>query len=142
MLRFHDVQELGNAGDDAVMVARGPFDAAEEQVIEICVWVFQRGDNDAAATEMTTGRRTTTPATTTTSPSTRTTRAATAGTWRCVRSAPFRLTAGDAFGVAVAMLKMKNEDDAQRVVWWGHPLKLNDPSGAAEGPADTEKRAY
>ena len=55
MLRFHDVQELGNAGDDAVMVARGPFDAAEEQVIEICVWVFQRGDNDAAATEMTTG---------------------------------------------------------------------------------------
>ena len=55
MLRFHDEQELGNAGDDAVMVARGPFDAAEEQVIEICVWVFQRGDNDAAATEMTTG---------------------------------------------------------------------------------------
>ena len=40
------------------------------------------------------------------------------------------------------MMKMKNEDDAQRVVWWGHPLKLNDPSGAAEGAADAEKRAY
>ena len=37
MFRLHDLQELGNAGDDAVMVARGPFDAVEEQIIEICV---------------------------------------------------------------------------------------------------------
>ena len=141
MLRFHDLQELGNAGDDAVMVARGPFDAVEEQIIEICVWVFQRGDNDAAATEMTTGDahhpghddhvkfdkddkgrdRWNMPL-------------------RQVGTVP--LTAGDAFGVAVAMLKMKSEDDAQRVVWWGHPLKLNDPSGAAPDAADLEKRSY
>jgi hypothetical protein len=37
---------------------------------------------------------------------------------------------------------MKNEGGAQRVVWWGHPLKLNDPSAAAEEAPDVEKRAY
>ena len=47
-----------------------------------------------------------------------------------------------AFGVAVAMLEMKKEKDAQRVIWWGHPLTLKNPSGGAEEAEDLEKRAY
>ena len=52
------------------------------------------------------------------------------------------LTPGDAFGVAVAMMKMKNEGNVQRVMWWGHPLKLKVPSGAVEEGEGAEKRAY
>jgi hypothetical protein len=34
------------------------------------------------------------------------------------------LETGDAFGVAVAMMKAKDEGDKQRVIWCRHPLKL------------------
>jgi hypothetical protein len=137
MLRFHDVQELGNAGKDAVMVARGPFDAAEERIIELCVWVFQRGENDAAATEMTTGHAHDDHVTFDKDDRGR-------DRWNMPlrQVGDFPLTGGEAFGVAIAMLEMKKEDDAQRVIWWGHPLKLNDPSGADEEAEDLEKRAY
>lgn len=137
MLRFHDVQELGNAGKDAVMVARGPFDAAEERIIELCVWVFQRGENDAAATEMTTGHAHDDHVTFDKDDRGR-------DRWNMPlrQVGDFPLTGGEAFGVAIAMLEMKKEDDAQRVIWWGHPLKLNDPSGADEEADDLEKRAY
>lgn len=136
-MRFHDVQELGNAGKDAVMVARGPFDAAEERIIELCVWVFQRGENDAAATEMTTGHAHDDHVTFDKDDRGR-------DRWNMPlrQVGDFPLTGGEAFGVAIAMLEMKKEDDAQRVIWWGHPLKLNDPSGADEEAEDLEKRAY
>lgn len=126
MLRFDDVLTLNPgpvAKGEAVLDATGPFDLAEEEMVELCAWVFQRGEHDAAATEMTTGED-----------------HHTAGgdhvhfekgpdgrdRWRMslrqVGEKP--LKAGDAFGVAVAMLRAKKEDDCQRVIWWGHPLKL------------------
>ena len=141
-MRFHDVQELGNAGKDAVMVARGPFDAAEEQIIEICVWVFQRGENDAAATEMTTGHANH-PGHDDHVTFDKDDRGRDRWNMPLRQVGDFPLTGGEAFGVAVAMLEMKREDDAQRVIWWGHPLTLKDPSGGAEDAAgDLEKRAY
>ena len=126
MLRFDDVLTLKNPGTEhgtVVLDATGPLDRSEEEMIELCAWVFQRGENDAAATEMTTGHD-----------------HETAGgdhlqvftdehgqdRWklslRQVGDEP--LQAGDAFGVAVAMMRLRNDADQQRVVWWGHPLKL------------------
>jgi hypothetical protein len=126
MLRFDDVLELKQAPvkeGETVIDAMGPLDGSEEHMIELCAWIFQRGEHDAAATEMTTGgdghetahgdhmhfflgpdgqQRWKLPL-------------------RQVGDKP--LEAGDAFGVAVAML---NEDDQQRVVWWGHPLTLTE----------------
>lgn len=140
MLRFHDNQELKPVGT-AVMVARGPFDAAEEEIIELCVWVFQRGANDAAATEMTTGKDHHTGGG---DHVTFDKDAKGRDRWNM----PLRLvgteklTPGDAFGVAVAMMKMKKEDNVQRVMWWGHPLKLHDASGAVEEVEGEEKRGY
>jgi hypothetical protein len=127
MLRFDDVLELKKAPveeDMPVIDAMGPLDGSEEHMIELCAWIFQRGEHDAAATEMTTGKAHH--------------ETAHGGhveffdgddgqpRWRL----PLRqvgeeqLKPGDAFGVAVAMLRMTNEGDQQRVVWWGHPLTL------------------
>jgi hypothetical protein len=120
MVKFDDVLQLRKDGA-VVLDATGPLEPSEEQMVELCAWVFQRGGNDAAATEMTTGDH-----------------HETAGGdhleffkdpdgrdhWRLhlrqVGAEP--LVPGDAFGVAVAM--MKNEHDQQRVVWWGHPVQL------------------
>jgi len=58
MLRFDDVLELKNVPveeGEAVIDAMGPLNPSEEVMIELCAWVFQRGEHDAAATEMTTG---------------------------------------------------------------------------------------
>lgn len=132
MLRFDDVLELKKAPVEEgkpVIDATGPLEGSEEHMIELCAWIFQRGEHDAAATEMTTGKG----------------HHETAHgnhveffegddgepRWRL----PLRqvgekpLEAGDAFGVAVAMLKTTNEKDQQRVVWWGHPLTLTAPGG-------------
>jgi hypothetical protein len=134
MLRFDDVLELKQAPvnkGEPVIDAMGPMDGPEEHMIELCAWIFQRGEHDAAATEMTTGGD----------------HHETAhgdhveffqgadgrDRWklplRQVGDEP--LKAGDAFGVAVAMLKMTNEGDEQRVVWWGHPLTLTEPSSTS-----------
>ena len=134
MLRFDDVLELKKAPVEEgkpVIDAVGPLDGSEEHMIELCAWIFQRGEHDAAATEMTTGKD----------------HHETAhgnhveffegadgqSRWRL----PLRqvgdepLEAGDAFGVAVAMLRMTNEGDQQRVVWWGHPLTLTEPGSTS-----------
>jgi hypothetical protein len=134
MLRFDDVLELKKAPVEVgkpVIDAMGPLDGSEEHMIELCAWIFQRGEHDAAATEMTTGEG----------------QHETAHgdhveffegadgrpRWklplRQVGNEP--LEAGDAFGVAVAMLRMTNEDDQQRVVWWGHPLTLTEPGSTS-----------
>ena len=122
MVKFDDVLQLKKESV-VVVEATGPLNPSEEEMVELCAWVFQRGEEDAAATEMTTGDHHETPA----------------GNhleffkdpdgkdhWklplRQVGNEP--LVAGDAFGVAVAMMKMKNQSDQQRVVWWGHPVKL------------------
>jgi hypothetical protein len=127
MLRFDDVLELKNVPveeGEAVIDAMGPLDPSEEVMIELCAWVFQRGEHDAAATEMTTGGAHH--------------ETAHGGHIEFFEGAdgqnrwklPLRqvgdepLEPGAAFGVAVAMLRMTNEDDQQRVVWWGHPLML------------------
>jgi hypothetical protein len=131
MLRFDDVLELKKVPVEEgapVIDAMGPLDRSEEVMIELCAWIFQRGEHDAAATEMTTGgdhhetvhgdhieflpgadgrERWKMPL-------------------RQVGDEP--LEPGDAFGVAVAMMRMPNEGDQQRVVWWGHPLTLTAPS--------------
>ena len=111
MLRFHDVLDVH---PDGKVDATGPRDSATEEIIDLCAWVFQRGDHDAAATEMThdghhllgdgelevLGDKWKLPL-------------GIVGNEPCV--------AGDAFAVAVALLK---EGGKQRVVWWGHPVKL------------------
>jgi hypothetical protein len=132
MLKFDDELELEeppNPGTEAqddppvVLVAEGPFEGKKADMVELCAWVYQRGnENDAAATEMTTGHEhhelthgghldiVEGPP----------------GRWRMqlrqVGNKP--LKAGDAFGVAVAMIKPAKEGGRQRVVWWGHPINL------------------
>jgi hypothetical protein len=135
MLRFDDVMQLKKVPveeGEVVIDAMGPLDPSED-MIELCAWIFQRGEHDAAATEMTTGgdhhetahgdhvhffqgangqHRWKLPL-------------------RQVGEKP--LEEGDAFGVAVAML---SEDDQQRVVWWGHPLTLT--AAGSTGPRTTD----
>jgi hypothetical protein len=118
MLRFSDVLEVD--GDGAV-VATGPRDSADE-IVDLCAWVFQRGDHDAAATEMThdgqhvlIGEGELEVLT---------------DKWKLPLEKVGRdaaLKPGDAFAVAVAMLK---ENGKQRVVWWGHPVKLKSAGSA------------
>jgi hypothetical protein len=112
MLRFHDVQKVR---PDGTLDATGPRDATDD-IIELCAWIFQRGDHDAAATEMThegkhlligEGEL-----------------ELLADRWKLPLGKvgkDAKLEPGDAFAVAVAMLK---EGGKQRVVWWGHPVKL------------------
>jgi hypothetical protein len=126
MVKFDDELKIENG----VVIARGPFDPDNEQIVELCAWVFQRdpkGDgNDVAATEMTEHH---------------------GNTHRLLRHADHELTFetdeqdnkprwrlpigrvadGDlqvgkvTFAVAVAMIK---EQGQQRVIWWGHPVEL------------------
>jgi hypothetical protein len=127
MLRFDDVLTLNSGpvtNGEAALDATGPLDLSDEEMIELCAWVFQRGeDDDAAATEMTTGADHHTAGGTHLDVFTD---SAGRARWklalRQVGDKP--LEAGDAFGVAVAMMKAKNEGDKQRVIWWGHPIKL------------------
>ncbi len=129
MLRFDEVLELNKDSAEAahegkvVLDATGPIDQSEEEMIELCAWVFQRGTHDAAATEMTINENHET---------------AGGGHLHIVPGEdgkdrwqmPLRqvgdaeLHAGEAFGVAVALMKMKKEDNQQRVLWWGHPVRL------------------
>jgi hypothetical protein len=108
--------------DSGVVVASGPFDPANEEIIELCAWVFQRdaddAANDVAATEMTDhhgnhhhllkgdGELT-----------------IEGNHWRLpiARVGQGDLRPGEAFAVAVAMIKEKGK---QRVIWWGHPVML------------------
>jgi hypothetical protein len=103
-VRFDDLLHLSTAG----VVAEGPVDPGET-VVEMCAWVFQRGENDAAATEMTTtgGKLVLSP-----------------GRWKLplAKVGQFDVVPGQAFAVAVAL--MKDADGKQRVVWWGHPVDL------------------
>jgi hypothetical protein len=134
MLRFDDVLELKQAPvpeGEPVIDAMGPLEGTQDDMIELCAWVFQRGEHDAAATEMTTGKG----------------HHETAHgnhveffegddgreRWKL----PLRqvgeeeLAPGDAFGVAVAMLRVPSGGTHQRVVWWGHPLTLTAPGGSS-----------
>jgi hypothetical protein len=109
MVRFDDVLTLtGDGGVDA----QGPLDPPNEEVLELCAWVFQRSDTDSAATEMSTtgGHLESLPG-----PPPK---------WRMVlgKVGDTELVEGDAFAVAVAL--MRNRDGNQRVVWWGHPVTL------------------
>jgi hypothetical protein len=113
MLRFHDVLEVD---PDGLVIATGPLEPATDEIVDLCAWVFQRGDHDAASTEMThdhgahlligegelavAGDKWTLP---------------------LGKIGDEALEPGDAFAVAVALLK---ENGKQRVVWWGHPVKL------------------
>lgn len=113
MLRFHDVLKVDASG---LVTATGPRDSTTERIVDLCAWVFQRGDHDAAATEMThhgqhaligEGEL-----------------EVMADRWKLPLGKigeDAKLEPGDAFAVAVAMLK---EGGKQRVVWWGHPVKL------------------
>jgi hypothetical protein len=108
MVRFDDVLRL--AGDGSVD-AQGPLDGPNEEMLELCAWVFQRSGTDAAATEMsTTGGHLEFPP----GPPPK---------WRMVlgKVGDADLVEGDAFAIAVALLK---QDGNQRVVWRGHPVTL------------------
>ena len=121
MVKFDEVLEIPEDGEVAV-VATGPVDSSKEEIVDLCAWVFQRGDddaeradNDAAATEMThhghhlvhgEGELQVKE---------------NKWTLRLASVGEGNLSAGDAFAVAVAMIK---EGGKQRVVWWGHPVTL------------------
>jgi hypothetical protein len=113
MLRFNDVLDVDQGGG---VVAKGPRDATTERIVDLCAWVFQRGDHDAAATEMTHHGE----------------HLVQGGGHLEVEDDRWTLQLaqigdqaalgpGDAFAVAVALLE---EGGKQRVVWWGHPVKL------------------
>jgi hypothetical protein len=117
MLRFDDVLQVD---PDGVVVATGPRDAVTDEIVDLCAWVFQRGDDDAASTEMThdghhllLGEGELQVA---------------GDQWRLPlgKIGEKALEPGDAFAVAVALLK---ESGKQRVVWWGHPVKLEAARG-------------
>jgi hypothetical protein len=116
MLRFDDVLRL--IGDGGV-IGQGPLDPQDEELLELCAWVFQRSDSDAAATEMTTtGGHLEFP----TGPPPK---------WRMElgRVGDGDLQPGDAFAVAVALTR--NREGRQRVAWWGHPVRLVTGKAAA-----------
>jgi len=119
MLKFDQKLNLNDSGG---VFARGPVNPSEEEIVELCAWVFQRRDSDAAATEMThdahhllkgehlgkgkgelkVGKN----------------------HWsmelaKVGEGKPLGL--GEAFAVAVAMTKKNGK---QQVVWWGHPVEL------------------
>lgn len=101
------------------IIAAGPVDAIDE-VKEICAWVYQRvGDQEAAATEMSTtpegmAKLTATPR---------------SGRWELrlgrISAADFDVP-GRGFAVAVALLQTNGH---QRVVWWGQPVDLLNKPG-------------
>jgi hypothetical protein len=118
MVRFDDVLTVD---EDDVVFASGPVDSSKETIVELCAWVFQRGESDAAVTEMThhdgdghhllkgegeftvEGNKWTLP---------------------LARVGKGNLTPGkDAFAVAVALIE-DQESAKQQVIWWGHPVKL------------------
>jgi hypothetical protein len=122
MVRFDDVLTVK---PDGHVVASGPVESSREKIIELCAWVFQRGDRtDAAVTEMThedengeshlfhgEGELT-----------------VMGDHWSMelgrVGTEPMA-SGQDAFAVAVAMIEDK-DNGRQEVVWWGHPVKLAD----------------
>jgi hypothetical protein len=95
-------------------IAMGPV-GATDTVKELCAWVYQRnGENDAAATEMTTtetgkGKLIAVPG---------------SGRWQLplgkISDCDFQ--SGAAFAVAVALMVDANRKE--RVVWWGQPIDL------------------
>lgn len=118
MLKFDPELNLNNDGG---VVASGPVDPKEE-IVELCAWVFQRRDSDAAATEMTHNAQ-------------HLLKGEHLGKgmgelevgtdhWSMELAQVGEgepLDEGEAFAVAVAMT---SENGKQRVVWWGHPVKL------------------
>jgi hypothetical protein len=102
------------------VIAIGPLHPGET-VDEVCAWVFQRrGDNDAAATEMTTNRPDPAhphePGHFQQIPGVR---------WLLPMgkiSNPTAFVPGQAFAVAVAL--MTDTGGKQRVTWWGQPVDL------------------
>ncbi len=112
MVRFdEDLSLTGGGGVDA----QGPLDENEEMV-ELCAWVFQdQGGDQAAATEMTTtgGKLEILPA-----------QSQQSRKWKLplAKVGNFDLRSGPAFAVAVAL--MTDPQDKQKVVWWGHPVRL------------------
>jgi hypothetical protein len=127
MLKFDDDLTV----EGGIVTATGPFDSNKEKIIELCAWVFQQDEdrNDRAATEMTEHHE---------------------GAhhllrhkgdeelkffkdkdgkdhWRLliakIGDPPGDMRAGEAFAVAVAMIK-DLEKNQQRVIWWGHPVML------------------
>jgi hypothetical protein len=131
----HKFDDLLFLMPDGGVDARGPKEPGDE-ILELCAWVyqrgecgeeFQRGDNDAAATEMTTlkpelkadlmpdgisGERWHLPLGRIPEPP---------------APAP-ALEPGAAFAIAVSLLK--TVQGKQRLVWWGHPVTLEGPSGS------------
>lgn len=111
MVKFDDVLKVDG---DGKVVAGGPVDTAKETIVDLCAWVYQRGDKDAAATEMHIHDH----------------HAPGEGellvaddhwSMTLARVGDERLKPGDAFAVAVAMIGEKGK---QEVIWWGHPVKL------------------
>jgi hypothetical protein len=126
MLKFDEALKLsGDGGVDA----KGPL-GPHDELVELCAWVFQQSDptgDTAAATEMGVLE---------------THHGGDHGTgdhvqiveeggqrkWRlqlaAVGGSTARLVAGEAFGVAVAMFR--NEGGTDQVMWWGHPVQLEE----------------
>ncbi len=106
-IKFVDVLQLkADGGVDA----KGPKDEGDE-VIDICAWVIQQGENDAAATEMTTtGGHLEQDAQSWTLPLGK------------LEKGVARLTDGPAFAAAVALVK--DRDNKQKVAFWAQTVRL------------------
>jgi hypothetical protein len=127
--KFFETLELMKLPNNEIeIVARGPK-ATDDKIRELCVWVFQRnGDNDAAATEMTTVSRKAFKVTD--------------GDWRLrigkIKSRiPFQ--EGPAIALAIALIDHPIERDtegnptkrAQKVLLWSQSVDLGPPDEKA-----------
>jgi hypothetical protein len=130
MIRFDDTI----AFDGNEVVALGPL-VENVTIKEVCAWVYRSTDDrtqDAAATEMTTSNTGVEGFRQTTS------------RWvlRLAQVGTLAPQEGLAFAVAVALLQ--DEHSQERVIWWGHPVRLvhsPDYVAATHGlPAATDPR--
>jgi len=140
MLKFDE--ELTVKG--GVVTATGPYDPSKEKIIELCAWVFQPDEDErnvCGATEMTNHHGNAHHLL-------RQKAGAEADPegdaelkyfedpsgnhhWKLPigRVGDGDMRAGEAFAVAVAMIK-DTVKDQQRVIWWGHPVMLKNDGTA------------
>jgi hypothetical protein len=127
--KFSETLDLVKSPDRTIqVVAKGPKDA-NETIKEICAWVFQRnGDDDAAATEMTTvpsGKEA----------FTQTRREWTLPLMKIESDVAFRK--GPAIAAAIALIEIPitdangNSAKAEKVLIWSQSIDLGHPSPPA-----------
>jgi hypothetical protein len=121
MVKFEPELTVENGG----VIAKGPFDPDNEEIIELCAWVFQRdGSKDAAVTEMTHQDEHGDHHAFKGDGELKTDEETKEWSMKLAKVGKEPMKPGqDAFAVAVAMIEDKKTGD-QQVIWWGHPVRL------------------